>query len=281
MKKILFLLLFPIFCQGQITIENGTVSNPIDNNTAGTSPLTITLANYTGEAAGDLFVVLGACRNATATIAVSDAGGQNWTSETVITNTNLSLRLFWCVYNGSFATTPSFSFSTATATTLTSWRIIPSSGLTSWAVDVAQQTATFTAPSTPFTVTRAGQTTVHNSTISLAAWATADDNTWGTISGSGWVQQPIAQTRNLDGSDLSITSATNIRTTQGSVPNVSLNQTANGGDAGVTLIITFYDYTPTAHTKGNMFHVFEPEPQPEPVPLDIPEKIFANLKPKE
>ena len=107
-----------------------------------------------------------------------------------------------------------------------------------WAVDVPQVSNNFSAPSSPYTVTIPGISTNTDGALVFAAWATADDNTWGSLTG-GWSTPGSAQYRNTFGQDASQTHAYKVMATAGASGNVSKNQTANGGDAGARLIIAF------------------------------------------
>jgi hypothetical protein len=68
-----------------------------------------------------------------------------------------------------------------------------------------------------------------------------DDNTWGTLSGSGWSVAGSAQYPQHLGSQTSITAAYNVVTSPGTTNNVSQNQATLGGDAGITCILAFYE----------------------------------------
>lgn len=216
----------------------GSASSPTDNGT-GSTPATITPPS--NMLAGDLVYVEVQHRSASTINTVSVTGGQAWKSEATFTYTNGQITVFWCTYNGTWSANPQF----ASADVLFGHTAVmhvfrPGSQAGSqWAIDVAQSTGTFTAGSSPFTKTITGITTGANNAVVIACWATADDNTWGTLSGTGWSVLGSAQYRNLAGNDQSMAFAYRIQPQPGATGNVSLNQATLGGDAGATSIISF------------------------------------------
>ncbi len=191
--------------------------------------------------AGDLVFLCGQYRGATGDgFEVSNSGGQIWSSGTAaVVTTNVSAKPFWCRYNGSWPSNPSLVIPSGTnALTVVMLVFRPSSGSKFWVPDVWVRVGTFTAGTTPFTKTITGITTVRASTVSIAGWFTADDNTWGSLSGTGW-QTPFTQKRNLTGQDQSCAFAYKIQTSAGATGDVSQNQLTLGGDAGNTMIMSF------------------------------------------
>ena len=191
---------------------------------------------------GDL-VVVSCVSGANATWSNGVNGGQTWTAETAYQGTaGPWCRLFWCRYNGTWAANPRFDSTVGTNTSAIMHVFRPPSTADVWTIDVAQATTQYTAPTTPFTVTRTGLTTAHANAITLACWHSFDDNTWGTLAGAGWVVTGTAQYRNTSGTpDNSSSFAHHIDVAASSgVPNASKNQLTLGGDAGVTAIIAWY-----------------------------------------
>ena len=82
----------------------------------------------------------------------------------------------------------------------------PSNTSSVWEVDVAQVSGNFAAPGSPHTVTIPGITTITDGALVFAAWASSDDNTWGSLTG-GWSTPGSAQYRNTSGSAASQTHA--------------------------------------------------------------------------
>jgi len=224
---------------------HGVSSVPVDNGTSTATQITVTPpASMT---AGDLVYVT-CYQRGTATFSVGVNGGQSWnTLGRVVDGTTNATAAFWATYNGTWSANPRFDFSAGTNTNVVMLVFSPTDTGKIFGVDTAETTSTFAAPTTPFTVTIPGRTPVNASNVSVATWITADDNTWGTLAGTNWVKTSLsAQYRNTSGNDMSSTYAYQIQTTAAATNNVSQNQTALGGDAGVYRIITFYEYDPPA-----------------------------------
>lgn len=224
----------------------GEASAPADNG-AQAGPGAVAVTPPASMQAGDLVLLIGQYRGAV-TLSVSESGGQDWNSLAEISTTNVDVHIFWCRFNGTWSANPSLTNTSGTnALTVVMQVFRPSDSSKVWSVDVAQVETDFAAPTTPFTVTITGQTTVSASTVTFATWATADDNTWGSLSGTGWSKTGMAaQFRNTTGQDQSITFAYKIQTSAGDTGNVSQNQATLGGDAGTSSIVTFAEADPPA-----------------------------------
>ncbi len=215
----------------------GSASTPTtDNGTNTTNPTAV--APPGGMLAGDLVLMIAQARASTGTLAISNAGGQSWTSETQQNQTNCRIRLFWCRFNGTWSANPSVSFGSANSNTVVMHVFRPSNTSSVWAVDVAQVSGNFAAPPVPRTVTIPGITTITDGALVFAAWASSDNNTWGSLT-AGWFTPGSAQYRNTSGSDQSQTHAYRVMAPAGATGNVSKNQATLGGDAGARLIIAF------------------------------------------
>ena len=214
----------------------GSASTPADNGTNTADPTAVTPPG--GMQAGDLVLMIAQQRGTGATLAISQAGGQSWTAQAAQSQTNCTIRLFWCRFNGTWSANPSVDFSGTTCNSVVMHVFRPSNTSSVWQVDVAQVSGTFAAPPAPRTVTITGITTITDGALVFAAWATADDNTWGTLT-AGWSTPGSAQYRNTSGSDQSQTHAYKVMATAGASGNVSKNQATLGGDAGAYLIIAF------------------------------------------
>jgi hypothetical protein len=218
----------------------GSTSLPADGVSATNATATITLTPVASMAAGDLCIAV--CQSlASATWTNGVTGGQTWIAEAAHNGTaGPYCRTFWCRFNGTWAASPRFDSTSATCTSAIMHVFRPDVGTKLWGVDNIAS-AVFAAPSTPFTVNRAGLTTAHADSTALACWHSIDDNTLGTISGTGWTGTGTAQYRNTAGNGQSAAFTHYIATTNGTViPTVSQNQTALGGDAGVTRIGSWY-----------------------------------------
>ena len=215
---------------------------------AGPGPITITPpASMT---VGDLCIVIGQYRGAES-FSVANAGGQSWNTLAERNATNQDTIVWWCRFNGTWSANPQFQIASGTVA-LTFVMIVfrPTDTGKLWAIDVAQDEQDFVSGSTPFTKTMTGRSVSAN-TITLASWFTADDNTWGTLSGTGWSKTGLsAQYRNTTGTDQSQTHAYHIDASAGSVPNVSQNQATLGGDAGTGGMITWQEQTPLVQFAG-------------------------------
>jgi hypothetical protein len=223
----------------------GEASVPADNAASNATQQTITPPG--SMTTGDLVFVTCSARDAAATFSVGVSGGQTWNTLTVQTNTNIATQSFWCRYNGTWSANPRFDFSSSTCHTSVMQVFRPTGTAKLWGVDQAQSITTFTAAAT---ITITGQTRAQASAISIAHWVTPDDNSWGNLAGSGWSKTGLsAQFRNTGGNDSSQTFAYNIGT--GASNNVSQDQTANGNDAGVRSIISFYEYDDVTEWSGS------------------------------
>ena len=195
---------------------------------------------------GDLCIMIGLSRATSGTLAISEAGGQTWTTEAQTSGTTNRRRVFWCRFNGTWSANPSVNFNATTCNTLVMIVFIPDTSTNVWVLDQAVSQGTYTAPTTPFTVTITGQTTTFTS-VAVAFWTSVDDNTWDSLSGTGWSKASLqAQWRNSSGSDTSITAAYNIQGSAGATNNVAQNQATLGGDAGTYFIGCWYQRTAKA-----------------------------------
>lgn len=226
----------PFFSWAQITYFS-SASSPADNGTAQVNPTVVTPP--ASMQAGDLVIFVGVRRASGITLTISQAGGQVWNALPALTGTtNVSPRIFWCRFNGTWSANPSIAMSGTGGNTAVMHVFRPSTRGYSWAVDVAQVSA---APATAQTVSITGITNVKENTVTFAAWFTADENSWDQLT-AGWATPGSAQYRNLQGQDMSATFAYRIATTSGATGNVSKRQATLGNDAARTAIVSFYPY---------------------------------------
>jgi hypothetical protein len=213
-----------------------SASTPLDNQTNTANPTVVT---HPGSMqAGDLVLMMAVSRASSGTLAISNAGGQSWTSEPQQNQTNCRIRLFWCRFNGTWTANPSVSFGNTNPHIVVMHVFRPSNTSSVWEVDVAQVSGNFAAPPAPRTVTIPGITTITDGALVFAGWASSDNNTWGALT-AGWSTPGLAQYRNSSGNDQSETHAYRVMATAGASGNVSKNMTSGGGDAGAYLIIAF------------------------------------------
>lgn len=234
--SILFFFVSPIYSISQITYFS-SASNPADAGSLAST--TVAVTPPVSMLQGDLVIMIGQRRASNITLTVSETGGQTWNTLPVLTGTtNISPRIFWCRFNGTWTANPSVAMTASSTNSVVMHVFRPPGRNYSWAIDVAQQTTTHASAAT---ITRTGVTTTNANTVTLAAWFTADDNSWGTPT-AGWTTTGSAQYRNTAGTDQSSTYAHQIRTTAGATGNVAKSQTANGNDAARSAIVSFYAY---------------------------------------
>lgn len=206
-----------------------------DDPQAGPGPIAV--APPADMVAGDLVCLVAQYRGSV-TLTISETGGQSWTSETALVATNQTARLFWCRFNGSWSANPSVTNTTGTlALTAVMHVFRPLVAGSTWVANQAQSELDFDNSSTTITLT--GQTTTTGQCVTLVGWFTPDNNTWGSLSGSGWAVTGAAQYRNSSGTDQSCTFAHFIHTAAGATGTVAKTQTAVGADAGTSFIISF------------------------------------------
>jgi hypothetical protein len=220
----------------------GVSTNPVDNGSNVVNPTVITPP--ASMQAGDLVVVLAQSRAASGTLAVSQAGGQAWTSLTQHNVTTCRRRIFWCIFNGSWSANPSITIGTTCNSafmlvfrgTAAKWNII---------ADQVVANATVAAPVSPYTITIAGRTIGANA-VAIAMWNVIAANTFASLAGAGWSKTGLAaQYRNTSGSDQSASFAYWLG--QGATGSVSQNESA--GTAGASSILSFKELAPAA---GNL-----------------------------
>lgn len=235
-------VLFLLFSKGNTTAQTffGVASTPADGGSQ--APGTIVVTPPASMVTGDLVVIYAQLRDNVA-LSISATGGQSWTSETSNTpTTTLTTRVFWCRYNGTWSVSPSVTTTGSFSQTVVMFVFRPSAGTSYWGVDVAQVNSD---GSTPALQTITGVTTTWTSTVTMALWASSNDNTWGTLTGSGWSKAGLtAQYRNTAGSDQSITAAYYLQnsTTSGATGNVS--QTQSLTEACGRSIISWFEIKP-------------------------------------
>lgn len=216
-----------------------SASTPTDGG-INTAPTTTSVTPPGSMVAGDLVVVWVGQRATANTFAVSATGGQTWTSETQPAGTNNTKnRVFWCRFNGTWSSDPSFSISGGTvAFTVVMHVFRPTASANTWSVDVA---VAETTQATALTFTHGSVNTTAASTVAVVLFTSQDDNTWGTLTGTGWVVTGTAQYRN--NSNHSMSFAHRIQTSPGATNSVSKTQLTLGSDSGASDIIAFAETT--------------------------------------
>lgn len=202
-----------------------------------------------GMLPGDLVLMVGEERATGATLAIQADGGQSWNALNAISTTNVTARVFWCVFNGTWGANPSINFGTAVCNSVAMHVFRPPAQDYTWSINQALVELDIAAAATQTIV---GQTTTGtNHTITFAGWCTADDNAWYQLSGTGWETTGLSSYANGAGSDMSMTFAHKIQTAAGATGNVSKTQQTGGNDAATTFIVTFAMAAPTPSVLPN------------------------------
>jgi hypothetical protein len=203
---------------------------------------------------GDLVLMIGAYRSSAGTLSLTEESNQNWTLFAQHNTTNCRRLIGWCIFNGTWGgTNPTINMPGTSSNGIQLLVFRPTSTSYKWKLDVTLTNSTYSAPSTPFTVTLNGITIASNS-VAIAMWHSVDDNTWGSLSGSGWDKTSLANQYRIS-ANFASTYAYYIGS--GATGNVSQNQATLGGDAGATSILSFTEYIP--YSPGfptNTFRVF-------------------------
>jgi len=201
--------------------------------------------------AGDL-VFITACTSGATQPAISETGGQTWTALTQQVQTRNRAKSFWCIFNGTWDADPSVTLTSSANNTVRMLVFRPNGGTNStWEVDVAESSGLYSSPSNPYTVTITGITTQTDGALVIAGWTSADDNTWGSLTG-GWTVISPAQVRNTSGSfDQSVTHAWMVKVSAGGTGDVSQNQATLGGDAGTYIIMAFKEVAGAEQHSGS------------------------------
>lgn len=221
---------------------HGVTSVPTDNGSNSTTQITLTPP--ASMVTGDLVVVT-LTQRGTATFSVGVTGGQTWTSVgRDVGTTNVALETYWARYNGTWAANPRFDFSAGTNTTAVMIVFRPDDNTKVWATEQIATNNTVGG-----TVSISNISTNFAPNVTLASWSSPDDNTWGSLTGTGWVNTSLsAQYRNLAGNDSSSAFAYQFQSVTGATNATTLTQNTLGPDDTVTRRITFYEtvaFTPS------------------------------------
>lgn len=205
-----------------------SASNPADNGSKA-GPTTI-ISPPSGLMSGDLVIIAASYRGA-ANINMAATGGQNWNAFDQMANGNvLRSRIFFTVFNGTWSGNPSVSIGSGNLGLSAVMHVFRNTDPYN-PIDVWQNSGTFNSPGNPRNVQIDSFNTSSNGAMVLAFWFTADDNSW-ALQSLDWSNIELAQYRNRQGSDSSISSAYKSLETPGPSGDVINRQTANGGDAG-------------------------------------------------
>jgi hypothetical protein len=225
---------------------HGISSVPADNGSNATA--TITITPPASMLQGDLVVVYLQNR-AFANFSVGVTGGQTWNFIERSPGGSQTIGTYWARYNGTWAANPRFDFSQTTSTSARMLVFRANSTASNWSLEQFASVG----DTTNLTKTVTGITPSAGENVTIAAFMSTDDNTWGTLSGTNWVQTGIAaQYRNLAGNDTSAAFAYQIQTTAAPTNNVSLTQLTLGPDETNMPRATFIE------TQGEVFSPSDP-----------------------
>lgn len=225
----------------------GISAVPADNGTNATA--TITVTPPTSMVQGDLVVVFLQNR-AFANFSVGVTGGQTWNFVSREPGGAETIGTYWATFNGTWSANPRFDFSQTTNTSAYMLVFRANSTASTWAIE--NYSANYQTSNTAKTQT--GVTPTGNSNVTVVAFLSIDDNTWGTLTGTNWTQTGIAaQYRNLAGSDTSAAFAYQIQSTAAFTNDVSLTQLTLGPDEAIIPLMTFVESGVAAFSPDDPF----------------------------
>jgi len=214
---------------------HGISAVPVDSGTNATA--TITITPPASMLQGDLVVVFLQNR-AFANFSVGVTGGQTWNFISREPGSAETIGTYWATFNGTWSANPRFDFSATTNTSAYMLVFRANSTASTWTME--QNTATYST--TGNTKTSPTVTPTAGNNVTVVAFLSVDDNTWGTLTGTNWSQTGIAaQYRNLAGSDTSAAFAYQIQTTAAATNAVSLTQLTLGPDETIMPRATFIE----------------------------------------
>lgn len=215
-----------------ITFHDVTFS-PADNSANTTTPVSVTPP--VGMAAGDLIIFVLVCATTTGAsvggIGVADNGGQTLSLgyNNVATNTNdiVNIRTYKGAFNGSWSSTPSFSFTGAAGTAKSVACYVFKKGTADdvlWAFDGTSTQGAFASP-VGSTYSGGAKTTTVNDALLLFIGASNGANSFGSPS-VGWTMAGSSQLRNTSGASIFL--AYKLLASPGSSGTPTIDQTAGG-----------------------------------------------------
>lgn len=218
----------------------GAASTPTDGASATNTSDPTVVTPPSNMLAGDLVFMYGCKRVASGNIAISEAGGQFWQLGGIINSSQgtISGAFFWCTFDGIWTANPSISF-TSTTNNIVVMIVFRSTLVpTDWKLEnisVNINPGITSAPAAAsMSILSSGNVPSHSSNVTIGIWNTDDDNTWGTLTGTGWDKTGLsAQYRNTSGQDASASFAYLISPTPPFAP-VTQTELTLGNDGGIT-----------------------------------------------
>jgi hypothetical protein len=181
-------------------------------------------------------VVIVAAYRGTATLGLAQTGGQTWTTgpNAQANSQTVTVRLFWCRFNGTWTANPSVTTTGTGTLTVYSFAVDVADGLYP-EIDVPFTSASHNGG----TVTVPSLTTTTAGALALAGWVSDNNNAW-SAPPPGWsLPGGQAQWRNTAGSDNSLALAYRIMGPAGATGTIARTQTENGPDEGLSFRLAF------------------------------------------
>ncbi len=212
----------------------GTHFPTVENADQGAGPGPRAIVPPASLQLGDLVVIVAAYQG-TATLTLTETGGQIWTSETNTQANGQTVRVFWSQFNGVWTANPAVSNTTGT------------SPLTVYSMAFDMAPGLYPEIDVPFgsgshsggTVTVPSFTTNTTGVLALAGWISGDNNSWSAPT-AGWsTPGGQAQWRNSNGSDSSVAFAYRLLGPAGPSGTIVRTQSASGPDTGIYFRLGF------------------------------------------
>jgi hypothetical protein len=216
---------------------HGQVHVPTDGGSNAGPTVTITPP---GSMATNDYVLVFLSYKSTAalTFSATTTGGQSWSFTTPRTGATggMASVVGHCRYNGTWAADPVFTISSGGTSPMMGSMLVFRGVDTTTAIDVAETSSGNAAPGGSFDVTIAAINTNTNNAMAVACWTSADDNSW-TLQTGTWTAQTPAQTKNLAGTDISMSLAWRTIASAGTSGSVTNRQVTITNDTNNTHIL--------------------------------------------
>ena len=200
---------------------------------AATSP---SVTPPTGIPTGSLVILIGLIRTIDVIPVINVTGGQTWNALNTITTTDITARVFWCQFNGTWTANPSINLGAAICNTVVMHVFSPNLSEDIFSINQVQVELDFGDISS-YVVT--GQTTIGSDpTITVAGVMCSTSSTFST-SGTDWATTGLEQYRNYAGSDTSCSFAHKIQFVAGATGDVTKTLVTNGPEPGTSFIVSF------------------------------------------
>jgi len=209
----------------------------------------------------DYVILVCAVTTGTASLSLTESGGQSWVVETGIfaggSGLNANFRIFHCRFNGSWTADPEITSSVAGGfvAVMTVWRNVDP--ITAFDLPLVQ--AAYAAPGSPYDVTIAGATPRSDGALAIAIWGSANDQTW-ALQTEGWENlEGAAQWRGGDGAfnDASLSIAVKVGERLVPTGDVTNRQTAFGGQNGFTARIVLRRIAPPERLATDLSRILD------------------------